>query len=388
MKKKIAIIIQMLSGGGAERTAANMSIDLSKDYEVHLIVFDGSQTTYKHGGVVHDLQLPATTSNLSKIVTLIKRIGAVKRIKREEGIECAISLMEGANLVNILSKGKERVIVSERNLISFFIKGRIHKQLEKYIYRKSDCIVTLSEVVRNDLISNFGVNSQKVITIYNSVDPSKFLFSNIGESAINQYKPYMVTMGRLTEQKAQWHIIRAFSYISNKYPEYSLLILGKGELRESYEQYISKIGLENRIKLLGFQPNPHTIIANAQFFVFSSMVEGLGSVILEALACGIPVISTDCDAGPREILSPETDVNLKTKDVEYAKYGILTPITINDHFDEKVVTLSKEEIYLSEAMEALINDDNMRHMYCNKARERAAYFSPEAVEKRWREVIG
>lgn len=385
--EKICIIIQMLSGGGAERTAANMSIDLSEEYEVHLIVFDGSQTTYKYGGILHDLKLPASSSGISKIVTLVKRISAVRKIKREENIKCSISLMEGANIVNILSRRKEKIIVSERNLISFFINSKCHKLLEKYILKKADSIVSLSEVVRRDLIDNFAAAPNKVVTIYNSVDTSKFIMSKSAFPEKDDKRPYIVTMGRLTEQKAQWHIFRAFSVIVKKYPEYKLLVLGQGELEESYHQFIKLLGIEKNVELMGFQPAPHQIISRADFFVFASMVEGLGSVLLEALACGKAIISTDCDAGPREILAPDTDPLYKTKEIEYAKYGILVPITENDKYIENQINLSKEEQLLSRAMLQFIENPALRIKYEKLSSERMLEFSPQAITKKWKDLI-
>ncbi len=384
--KKIGVIIQMLSGGGAERTAANMSIDLSSIYEVHLIVFDGSQSTYKHGGIVHDLNLPASSGIASKFITLIKRIKAVKKIKKDEDLYCTISLMEGANLVNIFSRYHDKIVISERNLISFFVKSKAHRWLEMFLLREADYTVSLSEVVRRDLIKSFNADPSKVVTIYNSVDTEKFRKSVVDGS--DEYNfPYIVTMGRLTEQKAQWHIFRAFSKVIEKHPEYKLLVLGKGELEESYQQFIKFLGIENNVKLLGFKPNPHEIIRNSKYFVFTSMVEGLGSVLLEALACGKAIISTDCDAGPREILAPDTDAVKKTSVVEYAKYGILVPTTAGDHFDENQKDLSKEEKQLVEAMLRLIEDDELRILYEHNTNERMKDFSPRVITEQWQRLI-
>lgn len=381
---KICIIVQMLSGGGAERTAANMSIDLSAGYEVHLIVFDGSNATYKHGGVVHDLGLPAKKGVFDKLVTIVKRINAVKKIKRTEGIKCSISLMEGANIVNIFSRCGEKTIISERNLISFFVKSRLHILLEKYILRRADYTIALSERVRQDLIKNFGAEPSKTVTIYNSVDISKFSKT---EEDVGIASPYIVTMGRLTEQKAQWHIIRAFKEFLVEHPSYHLVILGKGELENDLKNLAKRLGIEGNVEFLGFQPNPHNIIIGSEFFVFSSMVEGLGSVILEALACGKAIISTDCDAGPREILAPDTDLAGKTDKMELARYGILVPVTQADTFERDVLELSDEEKILKAAMSILADDVDLRKKYEKLSNQRIADFSPEKISEAWKKVI-
>lgn len=382
--KKIAIIIQALRGGGAERTAANMSIDLSSAFEVHLIVFDADKISFKYGGTLHRLDLPSRKSNYHKIMTFFKRLYAVRKIKKEIGFDCCISLMEGANLVNILTKQRERIVVSERNLISFFVKKRIHKALVKYIHKKADVVVSLSEFVRRDLIRNFNDNPQKVVTIYNSVDISKF---NLTDSDEIVNHPYIVTMGRLTYQKAQWHIIKAFSKLTLKYPQLKLAILGEGELRSQLELLVKNLKISDKVLFLGYQKRPHLIIKNAEFFVFSSVVEGLGSVLLEALACGKAIISTDCDAGPREILAPSTDIEKKTSSIEHGDYGVLVPVDLNNEFSPSNIQLTEKEMIMSSAIDELMRDLDLRGDYERKSAIRVEDFSPAKISKDWIDLI-
>lgn len=383
--KKIGIIIQMLSGGGAERTAANLSIDLSKKYEVHLIVFDCSSITYKHGGVLHCLGLPAKQSLISKIATIFKRIKAVQNIKKQYDLDATISLMQGANIVNIFSKYNDKVVISERNLISFFIKNPLDKLLEILVLKKADCIVALSEVVRKDLIKTFSTNPDKIVTIYNSVDLNKFRLDTVIKR--DETKPVFVTMGRLTMQKAQWHLFKAMTSVVKTLPDAKLIVLGKGELLEEYKKYVRLLNIENNIEFLGFQADPHNYIISADAFVFSSMVEGLGSVILEALACGKAIISTDCDAGPREILAPDTNPLTKTKTMEIAKYGILVPTTENDKFDINDTFISPEEQILADAMIRIIQDVELKEKYEIKSKERIVDFMPSVITKQWIETL-
>lgn len=386
--KKIGIIVQMLSGGGAERCAANMSIDLSKSYDVHLIVFDCRKITYKYGGTLHDLSAPASRGGIKRVFTLADRIAQVKKIKKEEKFDSVISLMEGANLVNVLSKQGETTIVSERNLISFFVKSKLHICLEKFILKRADRIVALSDVVKQDLVKSFSINSNKIKTIYNSVDISKFAQDGIEYSSDNcEMNPKIVTMGRLTTQKAQWHIFRAFCKVLKEYPSAKLTVLGQGELYDEYITFLKNLGIADSVELKGFLSNPHDLIKKSDIFVFSSMVEGLGNVLLEALACGKPVISTDCDAGPREILSPNTDSLKKTKSIEYAEYGVLVPTTKNDSFDSSMLELSREEMMLAEAMLELIGNKELRREYEKQSIIRVQDFSPEEITKNWENLI-
>ena len=328
--------------------------------------------------------MPPRGGYINKIIQFRKRCAAVRRLKIKHGFDCCISLMEGANLVNVLTKQKEKIIISERNLISYFVKGGLHKIMTKYIHRKSDMIVSLSEVVRRDLIKHFGDDPQKVVTIYNSVDISKFRMS---EAESNIEKPYIVTMGRLTSQKAQWHSIRAFSRVVSANPQYKLVLLGEGELRKQLEMLAQTLGIGDKVVFMGYQKYPHAIVKNAEFFVFSSVVEGLGSVLLEALACGKAIISSDCDAGPREILAPSTDIEKKTDTIEYGDYGVLVPVEFDNTFSPLDTQLTEKEMILSSAMETLIHNIPLRTEYEEKTTAVLENFAPKKITRDWEMLI-
>lgn len=386
--KKIGIIVQMLSGGGAERAAANMSIDLSEFYDVHLMVFDCRNVTYKYGGTLHDIGLPASSNGLGKILHFFKRLMKVKKIKKTEKFDAVISLMEGANLVNVFTKQGETTIISERNIMSVLAASKLHRFLERLTLKKADSVVALSNGVKEDLIKNFGIGRKKVTTIYNSVDVEKFGKIREGVGTSDPDAPEIVTMGRLTKQKAQWHIFRAFGKVLKKYPKAKLTVLGDGELKQDFVKFIDALGISESVEFKGFMKNPHQIIRDADIFVFSSMVEGLANVILEALACGKAVVSTDCDAGPREILAPSTPALYRTKGIELGEYGILVPTTPNDSFDPANLTPSREEEMLADAMLRLIEDKDLRDRYEKLAPIRVKDFSPSKIIDDWKKLIG
>ena len=181
-------------------------------------------------------------------------------------------------------------------------------------------------------------------------------------------------MGRLTYQKAQWHIIKAFSKLTLKYPQLKLAILGEGELRSQLELLVKNLKISDKVLFLGYQKRPHLIIKNAEFFVFSSVVEGLGSVLLEALACGKAIISTDCDAGPREILAPSTDIEKKTSSIEHGDYGVLVPVDLNNEFSPSNIQLTEKEMIMSSAIDELMRDLDLRGDYERKSAIRVEDF--------------
>ncbi len=183
-------------------------------------------------------------------------------------------------------------------------------------------------------------------------------------------------------------MIRAFQLVREKHPEATLLILGKrGEqnAEQLIENTIRRLGLEKSVLLAGFHENPFSYLSKADVFVFSSFNEGFPNAITEAMAVGLPIISTDCRSGPREILAPATDYLKKTKTIDYAEYGILVPecsgSTVIDRGPEQ------NEILMAEVMIRMIEDTELREHYSAKSCERAKAFSIEANLQQWITLI-
>ena len=125
---------------------------------------------------------------------------------------------------------------------------------------------------------------------------------------------------------------------------------------------------------MGKKENPFAYISKTDCFVFASNHEGFPNVLVEALACGLPVITTDCKSGPREILSPKSDIEVQLKDkIELSDYGILTPI--------------KNVEKMKEAIKLIINDESLRNKYQDKAKQRANVFRIEEIIKQYKEIL-
>jgi len=181
-------------------------------------------------------------------------------------------------------------------------------------------------------------------------------------------------VGRLAYEKGQWHLIRAFKLVSEKDPSARLVIIGEGPLRGYLEKLIMDLGLSGKVHLLGWKPNPFKYMARSFLLCFPSLLEGLGNVIIEALACGLPVMSSDCLSGPREILAPGTEYKIgKLRRAEYGEYGILMPIMDGKLYSATDPLTWREKVWADEIVRLLRNPEILEE-YRRKGPQRATDF--------------
>ena len=162
--------------------------------------------------------------------------------------------------------------------------------------------------------------------------------------------------------------------------------MGEGELLLDLQNLAKELNIADKVIFTGYIKNPHNVLQYSEMFVFSSLFEGLGNVLLEALAFNMPIISTDCIAGPREILAPETSLDKKICDIEYAEYGILVPVLDDDHFDAKS-ELTNEEIKIYDAIIKLHYDVELRLEYTKKAIDCLKHFEKDNIMNQWQSYI-
>lgn len=389
MKKNIIFILPELYGGGAEKTVGNLSKKLINDYNIDIVLFRDTPIKYAYSGNL--VYLPKRTKNniIAKIIFFIKSVFFLKRYKKEHKIDYSVSFLTAADIINVFSNTKgTKNIISIRNTDSRLNnKNKLYKLCTYISTHKSDHIISISNQVKDDLIENFNIDEKKITTIYN---PSLAIeFGNMKLKVDENFwqNQVVINMGRLTQQKGQWHLIKAFSEVVKKNKNCKLLILGEGELKEELKKLISILNLEDNVLLLGFVDNPYDYLRKADIFVFSSLYEGLGNSIIESLVCEIPVISTDCIAGPREILSPKSDFRKKITDkIDYAEFGILVPNFKEEQCDYNI-ELTREEMILSDAITKMINDKEVRNHYIEKSKQRANDFNIEGISNEWKKIL-
>lgn len=389
MKKNIIFILPELYGGGAEKTIGNLSRELIKNYNIDIILFRDTPIKYAYSGNLVYLPQRKKDNIIAKILFFLKSIKFLKKYKKDHNIDYSISFLTSADIINVFSKVKNtKNIISIRNTDSKLNStNKLYKLCTFISTHKCDHVISISNQVKMDLVTNFKVKENKITTIYN---PSSAIeFGNMKLKVKEDFwnNQVIINIGRLTHQKGQWHLIRAFSKVIQKIPNIKLIILGEGELYEVLQQLIEDYQLEKSVFLLGFVDNPYDYLSKSKLFVFSSLYEGLGNSILESFACGIPVLSTDCIAGPRELIAPNTDFKIKaSNEICYEEYGVLIPNFSGKILDSSI-SITQEEKLLAESIIELMENDELLQKYKQKATERSNDFKLEVIVQQWIKVL-
>lgn len=308
-QNKVCIFIPSLAGGGAERvmvTLANGFVERN----VHVDLVVGSAT----GPYRADLSSKVRLVDLGQR-RVARCLGPLATYLRQERPSALLSALTHSNVIAViaarLARAGIRVVVSEHNHLSLAQgrdkspRVRFLRQIARRTHRMADGIVAVSEGVADDLVSYMGIKKNKVKVVYNpAVSPEVHRRSQetVNHAWFNPGEPpVIIGVGRLVPQKDFPLLLRAFAKVKEK-REARLIILGEGPLKDDLESLVVKLRLSSDVELLGFVDNPYAYMRKSALFVLSSAWEGFGNVLVEAMACGTPVVSTDCPSGPAEIL--------------------------------------------------------------------------------------
>jgi glycosyltransferase involved in cell wall biosynthesis len=351
MKKRILIIIPNLGRGGAQQIFRQQMQYLSHDYEVTGCVFNwnGSFGEDKKLHVI-SLDVPAGMNFLAKAWFFCKRISALLKIKKQYSIDIAISHLEGADYVNLLSRVKKCKAIcwihgtkKHDENISGFLGLLRSKLLMPLLYKQADAIVTVSQGIAKELSESIKGLEHRIATIYNGLELEQIhQLSNEplepGQVLIFDHPNVIITHCRLSRQKNLTALLSVFNEL-RKSINVRLLILGDGELRDQLILYCKDLGskvwscwsdmsLDNlhEVYFVGHQSNPFKMLKRAKLFVMTSAWEGFPLALCEAMACGLPVITTDCYTGPREILFPELPASQPVHSPVESSCGFLMPL--------------------------------------------------------------
>ncbi|HEV7301959.1 MAG TPA: glycosyltransferase [Tepidisphaeraceae bacterium] len=307
--RQFAIFLPALSGGGAERAMVNLAGGLlARGVRVDLVLAraTGPYLASVPAGVrIVDL-------GANKILPKIRALARYLKETRPHGLISCLDNINVASVAQRMAGVQTRVLMSVQNHVSKDLashgqlKGRLAVALMQWMYPRADGVIAVSHGVADDLVDELGLPRDLVSVIHNPM-----VNSRINELAAEPVDhpffapgapPVLLGMGRMTQQKDFPTLLRAFAIVRAKRPV-RLLILGEGEHRASLESLAGELGITAGLSLPGFVDNPYAYLAKARLFVLSSLWEGLPTVVMESLAAGTAVVSTDCPSGPREILA-------------------------------------------------------------------------------------
>jgi glycosyltransferase involved in cell wall biosynthesis len=361
--KHIAIFIRYLPMGGIQKIAVRLANEFAKrGHTVDLVLAKGK------GALADDVHPEVRTVDLNKnrVWFAVPALWGYL-LRRRPRVLLALGLTANvvATWAKIISMHNLRVVISVHNNMSRYSEND-SMWYSKYIplsinlfYPLADKIIAVSEEVLEDMANISPKAGRKGSVIYNPVVDSEI--PQKAEEPVShpwlgeKNAPVVLGVGRLTPQKNFDLLLRAFARMK-KERDARLIMLGEGNQCGQLESRIEALGIGNHVDLHGFVDNPYKYMANASLVVMSSRFEGLPTVLIEALACGCPVVSTDCPSGPREIL-------------EDGKWGRLVPVG--------------DEAALAEAMdEALAETHDPERL-----RRRAQDFSVEKAVDEYLDVL-
>lgn len=350
--------------GGAERVITTVAQRLgSRGYEVSLLLAESDGNQFAD-------EFSELTVQGFEVDRLSYCVIPLTRYLQQVNPRVVVSTVYLSNilvaLAHFISRSDARLVLRIANTPSIHLASRsprhvLGRNLLPFAYNQADAIIAISQGVRNDIINSFSADEKKISVIYNPVDIDSIDQQVDVHSSHTWFDEknnidVIVGMGRLTTQKDFWTLLRAFATVRERRPNTRLAIFGEGEQEQKLVELSEALGISDHIQFFGYVNNPFRYLARADLFVLSSAWEGFGNVLTEALACGCPIVSTDCPSGPREILQD-------------GEYGIIVPVGDADEMAIAIIQSLDTDIMIK------------------KLRERAQDFSVETIVDEYEAVL-
>lgn len=397
--RNILFVIPEMSMGGAQRSLVKISDFLRTRYMVSIVVFNKQHTVPSWvTSDLYSLDVVPGTSIFSKIISFLLRIRRLRELKKKLAIDLTISFLEGADYVNILSRRSDLILLSIRgskihdeNMLS---KGfHFRALLIRLIYKRADGIVCVNQGIKHEMLHYFGIKRVPIHVIYNFYN--LFDINRMAKEAIPAHEqsffvnPVLAMSGRLAIEKGNEFVLRVFARLKRQIPNIKLLFIGDGPLATKLVSVSVDLGLrvcyknalvdsESDVWITGERSNVFNLLAYAKLYILNSSSEGFPNGLAEALALGLPAVTTDCPYGPREMIKFAPPTWNKIQEPEWADCGILMPqsISANDS-----LTLWVDTIY------TLMNDTATLHSLSIRAKERMLNFTEEEGHLKWLQLI-
>ncbi len=360
--------------GGAERSFAKVAALLSRHFEVTCVAFNNNiDQVYEIKCKVELLDGRALRFSISRFLA---RVWRMRSLVKRHNADVSLSFLEGADYVNFFSGAHRRLAsirgskTTDTEIVG--LKGLLRRAMMRFIYPRMDGVIPASHGLGKEMTSVFGVPAAKVFPIMNFYDLDEIkqeASASLPESIASAFAMNQVWchVGRLHPQKNQEFLIRLLKKSRPTHPRSRLALVGDGPQSEALKDLCDQLGLSfsvcqgNEIDsdadvwFMGYQRNPHVFLAKSELFLFPSLHEGFPNALVEAMACGVPVIAADCIAGPAEILDVE---RVQGQTMVMGRGGILVKMPdSNDsfHFDNWMaaidVALAAKDSLTAEALD-------------------------------------
>lgn len=349
----LTIFIGGISGGGAERVAVNLANHMANSgHNVTFLTMSETVNAYGVDQKIKLVPLLKQTERTNKIKENLLRFKRLKKYVKEHSDDTYVVMLPItiALLLHFRRLIKGKIIASERNdpeSASF-----LSKRLMKHYSKKADLWVF--QTPRAAQWYKGRIKDQVVIP--NAINPAF-----IKEQYQGEREKRIVGAGRLSSQKNFKLLIEAFSKIEKKHADYKLSLYGKGPLEDELKQQVKDLSLQDKVEFMGYVSDMPSAIQNASLFVLSSNYEGMPNALMEAMALGIPSISTDCPCGGPNFL------------IDDGENGSLVPVGDSDA--------------MASAMDKLLDSSELREKYSNNSRQIVSRLNPQTIYGKWQEVI-
>ncbi len=364
---KVLFVCYDLKDGGSPQVLSSILRHLHRDaFDPVLVTYSTARVYPVPQGITeHILQVEGGGSLVRKLRSNLIAVFRLRRVLRQELPDVAVGMGGMTNwaliLASKLTREKMGIIIGEHGAGALEVRNdratvRVISLLNRFLYPLADRIIAISGGVRDYLVDGLMLSEEKIVSITNPIDIGRI--QQLSQEQVDhpwlvhKDKPVILWVGRIVAVKGLPYLVGAFERVL-KQMDARLMIVGEGPECSAIRNLVEQKGLHEKVHFAGYQGNPYRYMRRCDVFTFSSLGgEAFGLVLAEAMACGLPVVSTDCVAGPAEVL-------------QNGKCGILVPVADEDS--------------LAKGILSILTNPSLRKQLVSAATERVADFGPERV---------
>ena len=378
--RKVLFLSYDLRDGGSPQVLSNILNHLNRpSFNPVLVTYSEARVFPVPDGIrEHVLKVKGGGSLLHKLQANLTAILRLRRVLRLENPEVAVGMGGMTNwsliIASKLARTKTAVIIGEHGTGALkYRKDRMTSALlstlNKTLYPLADRVIAISDGVREYLVRGLKLSEGKVVSIHNPVDTQrirKLSHEEVDDPWLcDQDVPVVLWVGRIAAVKGLEYLIGAFELVLREL-DARLIIVGEGSERSSIEELVRQKGLAGNVRFAGFQRNPYRYMSRSSVFAFPSLSEGFGMVLVEAMACGLPVVSTDCVTGPAEVLeNGRCGILVPVADADALARGIVDILT-NTQLREQLISAAARRVTDFEATQVVASYERLFREVCGK----------------------